>query len=673
AVDSNSSNIEHDVAATLCGLTSRIPQTPPPPMLLFDASSPMMSGTFSREEVAINQAALCQSPNGIIFDGSSPPAMSGSFFRIEDCECPSSHLCPPCENPAEAAGETLPSVLHVPLSADDEVALFPSDLEVRDLFIEKSPSARFDFINLSCVQCRRRFSSVSGLELHMKDLHDVLVFQDKQPVSTAPSTSRTTAVPPSQLLGVGPCSGPPRCAPFPNIRPSKTWASVAAKQAVCSSQPWSGRRIDLSASVETTPRRPVGSRPSRPSVASQSSQQDKNTTLRPSTSSKQHLKISFSTPASNPDGVSHVVLLPKKARRKTRKMLPCPRCDFTFRTASSRDEHLVVHKLEDDFNRLHGIVGDSSDADFGDFVLPKPVVSKSGPKPVKTQPARHRATAISSRQVPPPTSQDLSQRVGTSTDDAPRPTLSCHLCEKTGFPNKKALRYHLFRLHQVPIGRPDSSKAVPSSSSAIPQVLPGRAAAVSSPVGVPSPSHPASSFPLVREGDTLLVDFPLTGAVTCTEADCSRQFIAKTWSSAVWSVKKHLRVFHNLPITSSRLGCRMCGSVICKPIKKHACFVDIEPYAPHFSSQWQCDSCQMSFPSALSLRNHLDGHKRAGLRADAPQLSLPNSTSKKSRRKRAKHRPTVDIGEPSVVHDSNAVLAQPIDQEPLNIDRIVPE
>ncbi|GIY27770.1 retrovirus-related Pol polyprotein from type-2 retrotransposable element R2DM, partial [Caerostris darwini] len=332
-----------------------------------------------------------------------------------------------------------------------------------------------------------------------------------------------------------------------------------------------------------------------------------------------------------------------------------------------------VHKLEDDFNRLHGIAGTSSGGDFDDFVLPKPVASKSSLKQVKPHPVRHQEVALSSRRVPPAASRDLSQRDGASSADVSRPTLSCHLCEKAGFPNKKALRYHLFRLHQVPFGRPDSSKAVSSSSSAIPQVLPGRAVAVASPVGVPSPSHSASSFPLVREGVTLLVDFPLTGAVTCTEADCSRQFLAKTWSSAVWSVKKHLRVFHNLPITSSRLRCRMCGSVICKPIKKHACFVDIEPYAPHFSSQWQCDSCHMSFPSALSLRNHLDGHKRAGLRADAPQLSLPISTSKKSRRKRAKHRPTADIGEPSVVHDSNAVLAQPIDQEPLTIDRIVPE
>ncbi|GIY44816.1 retrovirus-related Pol polyprotein from type-2 retrotransposable element R2DM [Caerostris darwini] len=81
----------------------------------------------------------------------------------------------------------------------------------------------------------------------------------------------------------------------------------------------------------------------------------------------------------------------------------------------------------------------------------------------------------------------------------------------------------------------------------------------------------------------------------------------------------------------------------------------------------------MSFPSELSLRKHLDGHKRAELRADAPKLSLPVSANKKSRRKRANHRSVADIGEPSVVHDRNAVLAQPVAQEPLSLNNIVPE
>ncbi|GIY87765.1 retrovirus-related Pol polyprotein from type-2 retrotransposable element R2DM, partial [Caerostris darwini] len=154
---------------------------------------------------------------------------------------------------------------------------------------------------------------------------------------------------------------------------------------------------------------------------------------------------------------------------------------------------------------------------------------------------------------------------------------------------------------------------------------------------------------------------------------CSRQFVGKTWSSAVWSVKKHLRFFHNTPIISSRLRCGMCSSDVCKPIKNHSCFTKVEPYVPNICSQWQCDSCQMSFPGELSLRNHLDGHKRAELRAAAPKLSLPASSSKKSRRKRAKHCSTADIDEPSVVQDNNAVLAQPIAQEPLSLDNIVPE
>ncbi|GIY89583.1 hypothetical protein CEXT_103161 [Caerostris extrusa] len=50
------------------------------------------------------------------------------------------------------------------------------------------------------------------------------------------------------------------------------------------------------------------------------------------------------------------------------------------------------------------------------------------------------------------------------------PTLSCDHCERDGFPNKKALRYHLFRIHQISMGRPDASRPTAPLSPGPPQV-----------------------------------------------------------------------------------------------------------------------------------------------------------------------------------------------------------
>ncbi|GIY82064.1 hypothetical protein CDAR_602861 [Caerostris darwini] len=75
----------------------------------------------------------------------------------------------------------------VPLTQKDEVALFPSDLEVRDSFLTKVRPPCLTSSNYPCLQCGRCFSSISGLKLHMKDQHDITVYQNKQTESSAPS------------------------------------------------------------------------------------------------------------------------------------------------------------------------------------------------------------------------------------------------------------------------------------------------------------------------------------------------------------------------------------------------------------------------------------------------------------------------------------------------------
>ncbi|GIX97720.1 hypothetical protein CDAR_68461 [Caerostris darwini] len=94
-VDFHSDNVEQDVVDTLCSLISRIPQTPTT-WAPFDASSPPAVWNFFREKDSFNPVSLCTSPDGILFDGSSPPAMSGSFFEAEVNEISSPHQNSPC-------------------------------------------------------------------------------------------------------------------------------------------------------------------------------------------------------------------------------------------------------------------------------------------------------------------------------------------------------------------------------------------------------------------------------------------------------------------------------------------------------------------------------------------------------------------------------------------------
>ncbi|GIY13577.1 hypothetical protein CDAR_567151 [Caerostris darwini] len=289
------------------------------------------------------------------------------------------------------------------------------------------------------------------------------------------------------------------------------------------------------------------------------------------------------------------------------------------------------------------------------------VTSKPQHQPTKATSSNHHRTTSSFR----PTTAPVHSR----SNDAVGPTFSCEFCERGGFPNRKALKYHLFRIHQVPMGKPEAHRPASSTS---PEHSPLSATVVLGPTSVSSPSPPVSTFPLVREGDTLLIDFPITGDVTCPELSCGRKFVCKSWSSVVWSVKKHLRIFYNLPAITTRLRCGFCNDLF-KPLKGHKCLHDIELYASNHSSQWRCEPCGISFPSALSLRNHLNGHKKSQLRDNVPKLFLPTTARKKTRRKRGNGSSHAGLDEPSVVTDCNEMLAPPVAQEPLLIDNVTTE
>ncbi|GIY62516.1 hypothetical protein CDAR_495341 [Caerostris darwini] len=572
--------LSSQVLATVCDMLCHIPSCTPPGTIFYDESSPpfCLVPFFVTKIVQFH----C-SPGGLIYDESSPPAMSQSFFQDKDNESTFPHPRPPCEFLTSIVEESMPFVQPVPLCEKDEVALFPSDLEVRDLFFDKSPSALFDFVKLSCVQCRRCFASASGLEFHMKDQHDIAISQNQQIVSSAPSPLKIVSVPPPELLQVGPCSGPPQCAPFSKLRPAKTWAAVAAKPALPSSQPWSGKLINFNTYHGPTPRRPIGARPYRPSnIRGQSSAKPMTTSTSTSAGSKKP-KISFTPPKADPDDVSHVVLLPAKILKKNRRMFPCLHCDFKFRTVKSMDEHLVVHVLEDEFNRLHGIASTSNASDFDDFALPQ---SSTMTSRKKLLPAKAPASATASRKqktlpIVEPASTTSSRKKSspseTSTSPSTRPqvaapvsvdvlpnavvsSFSCHFCDQRGFPSKKALKYHLFRLHGQPMKKP--SKPSLSTTSSQDQVSTSPATAIST-----SPS-------VVRHDVKIALSFPINGNIACPETGCNASFVSREWTCMKGLLIKHLRFAHRISIAVCEFKCDICHLDIQSKPRDHPCFAN---------------------------------------------------------------------------------------------------
>ncbi|GIY87961.1 retrovirus-related Pol polyprotein from type-2 retrotransposable element R2DM, partial [Caerostris darwini] len=564
--------------------------------------------------------------------------------------------------------DTVPQQIVSPASTGDEVILFPSATEVFDLFSSSGKSPKFDFVKLICHQCRRRFFSAGGLENHLYAVHDIH-FDSPGDIPPHADLASVPLTLPEELVASCTNTGPPSCAPFSKIVPATTWATVAAKPPLSSSQPWAGQRL------------------SSPTPSSSSPQV---------LAAKTHKTISFSK---KPDEVEHAVLLPlRPPPRKRRKNFPCLHCDFTFRTLKSRDEHHVIHLLEDEFNALHGLACNISATDFDDFQLPRARSSKHAQKAptdgdIKKQSGSAVSASRSARPLLPTPDSEVEQvkphprakktdkdrhipkRSSTSSSretvvpapihsgDLPGPTLSCHFCDRDGFPTRKALRYHLFRLHQIPMGRLEARRAASPAPSAANLLT-----------STSSTSPTSGPFPLVREDDTLFVDFPLRGEVVCPEPGCVHSFVCKSWSSAVWSAKKHLRIHHTLPRVQTCLRCGICQSVISKPVQNHSCLQSLELYVPAVHCQWKCEPCLITFPSETSLRNHLAGHTRANLRNEAPKLSLPApSTKKRKRRKRGSQLPS-DINEPSTVSDPAAVLAQPVLQEEFQLcsDEVAP-
>ncbi|GIY24083.1 hypothetical protein CDAR_617771 [Caerostris darwini] len=432
---------------------------------------------------------MCTSPCGISYDGSSPPVMSGTFFPVEDSESSLSHPRPPCDIPktvVDRSMSTEPPEL-CQNTVVKEVDLFPSDLEIRDLFHDSTANLRFDFVKLSCLQCKRRFFSAGGLENHLFAVHGIRPdTSDGHPThADHPSScdvSLPLSLPPPELLSLGTTTGPPKCAPFTKLSPAKTWASVAAKPAITFPQPWAGKPPRQQSAVSTSPRRP---RPTLPSRALGGPGQSPLPAIPPPAK-----KGGKSSPAFI--AISHFAQ--RRAGTTTMWCMSLKRnlTDFTCLSAMPGHRTLMT-------------------------ALPKPPKSKPGLKKSKSLAFQNQDSTSASRQV-------HSSSVAASTTSA-APPIVCEYCDQGGFPSRKALKYHLFRLH----GQPMRKASQQQTSSSSPQAQSA------------TPAEPAHLVSSVQRLDAQIsMSFPIQGKIVCPERGCEASFVSKHWTSMKGSLLKHL-------------------------------------------------------------------------------------------------------------------------------------
>ncbi|GIY95357.1 retrovirus-related Pol polyprotein from type-1 retrotransposable element R2, partial [Caerostris extrusa] len=317
-------------------------------------------------------------------------------------------------------------------------------------------------------------------------------------------------------------------------------------------------------------------------------------------------------------------------------------CLAAIGTKKSRDEHHVVHVLENEFNVIHGLVGNSSSSNFDDFQLPKSPTRK----PRRGSP-EHRPQDTS---LPGPSTSAHQTHVTLQSESASLPIV-CDICDKGGFPTRKALKYHLFRIHRQPTRK--ASQQLHPTNSPQDQV----------------PTSPVSALPLAsaisRQDAKIELSFPIHGKIACPESGCNATFVSRVWNSMKGSLIKHLRFVHRVSIATCVFKCDICHLDIQGKPREHLCFaVDGNPLIIEIAQMLQCSLCSATFSSTLGLQNHEKAHKKSeALRSQLPALVLPPPR----RRKRArKARPTASPAsdeENAHISEVSQILAPPADAD----------
>ncbi|GFQ89970.1 uncharacterized protein TNCT_333791 [Trichonephila clavata] len=165
-------------------------------------------------------------------------------------------------------------------------------------------------------------------------------------------------------------------------------------------------------------------------------------------------------------------------------------------------------------------------------------------------------------------------------------------------------------------------------------------------------------------GDTLRYFFPTPQTMCCPVSGCSHSFTTKKWFTTNTSIKRHLTSFHRRPNLFVQYWCSSCRKRIVQPAR-HRCLKGASLVTRSSQGTWECEDCQFKASTKVGLDNHRKTHRREAAVLELPQLTVPETSSKKAKKKKARMAP-LSSGDPG-----SARLAPPA--SPLAADPPCPE
>ncbi|GBN04892.1 hypothetical protein AVEN_124500-1 [Araneus ventricosus] len=136
----------------------------------------------------------------------------------------------------------------------------------------------------------------------------------------------------------------------------------------------------------------------------------------------------------------------------------------------------------------------------------------------------------------------------------------------------------------------------------------------------PPPSIPNETC---RIGNSINILFPISGCLPCTEVSCGFKSFGSSYNICKRSLKRHLETHHQIQIRACYFWCFLCQSRITRHPAAHGCLKNtallIPPDTPF---EWKCNSCDLSFPTEIGLKNHALAHKMRNIKNSGSPLTL---------------------------------------------------
>lgn len=157
--------------------------------------------------------------------------------------------------------------------------------------------------------------------------------------------------------------------------------------------------------------------------------------------------------------------------------------------------------------------------------------------------------------------------------------------------------------------RPTSATELTMSACSLPGAQDSPQLAETEPTSQGGPSRPDQP---TREGDMLVVRFPVPKAFFCTEGSCKAAYSSTSWTSQRQSLQRHLEQEHRIMIKATQNVCSICRRVLGTRPTSHRCIAGaVRSQQPLAAAQrHRCDECEEAFPSRKGLDNHKKRHCR---------------------------------------------------------------